>query len=622
MNDGNDRKRKRRNWLSFNLFSLMAIITIVALFFIWRQHRLEKQLIDQWIDTVLAAANNPALPNTGTNAPSLLCPGNLSKSQQFNFLFKAINRQPTSERRNCVLKIFAEQFPERAHDVFVKIATTTEHIPLKRNAILLASLYRIEADVNEFERFIDHDDPLIRVAAIDAIGIIHKPAFEIPIGDRARIVVLNSRPNIDLTAIRKHLFSSFQYWPRKFKWDSVTDLEVPEKLQQQILDRMLNDPNSDVRSAAARLLGNHTPETYQLRIAEWGVWINDNEELVLTRSVLDEVPDFVHRTNDSIEEITENRQLFVPVTKPIIHFQVDQPLVIDLSIRIARGRPWFVYPIPDDYSLEGISIFSDPEMSGEHYRLMDPGRESRIAFQKENDLRAGYPWLLPRLQTKSTNVISEVGFRWQSLIAVPEKTDWMNLEPITDKRFAWWKRLREVPTAWISNRGDSDRFLYYDGPTRRSSPIRAQLQKSDVEVMIPSDFPLDVPRTRHLFFIEVTDGQISAIDQEVTFEREPRLRTEYSLPIDELPLKDDAVKKRLIEILVDQGLQTKEAEGLVDCWTPQFFETNGKRLLTVFGTQEYDHLCPMEVSPTPTELVRVGIVLTEFHSERTFRPSK
>lgn len=610
MNDGNGRARGRRNWLSFNLLTLMAIITAVALFFIWRQHRLEKQAIDQWIDAVLAASDNPALPYVRYNAQSIQCPAKLSESQQFNFLFKSLNRQTTSERRNCVLKIFAEHFPERAHEAFLEIAATTEHIPLKRNAILLAGLYRIEADVNDFKQYLDHEDPLIRAAAIDAIGIIYKPSFQIPVGKNSNLVVLNSRPNIDLTPIKRHVFGDQNTWPGEFQWPSVADLDVPEKLQQLVLDRLLNDKDAGVRAAAARLLRNHVPDDYQLRIAEWGVWINDNEHLVLTRSILDEIPEFVHRTNDSIDDIAKDRQIFLPVTKPILHFQVDQPLVIDLSIRIYFGRPWFVYPIADDYSIEGIPLMLKSRARTPDFGRLEP--DSQIQLEDGQHFRSGYPWLLPSKQTTHADQIMEVGFRWQTLIALPQKADWMQLEPITEKKFAWWDRLRRVPTAWISNRGDSDRFLYYDGPTACPSPIHAQLAKSDVEVSVPTDFPLKSPSSRHLFFIEVTDERIAGVEEQVEFEREPRHRIDYSLPIDKLPLEDDAVKKRLTEILAEHGLQPEEAKGLVDCWTPQFFETKGKRLLTIFRTEEYNQLCPIEVSPTPTELVRVGIVLTEF----------
>ena len=45
-------------------------------------------------------------------------------------------------------------------------------------------------------------------------------------------------------------------------------------------------------------------------------------------------------------------------------------------------------------------------------------------------------------------------------------------ELANDPRFAWWNRLRKVNSSWLSNRGESERFLYYDGPTNLTSPYR------------------------------------------------------------------------------------------------------------------------------------------------------
>jgi hypothetical protein len=45
-----------------------------------------------------------------------------------------------------------------------------------------------------------------------------------------------------------------------------------------------------------------------------------------------------------------------------------------------------------------------------------------------------------------------------------------------DPKFAWWTRLRDVESSWVSSRGESDRFLYYDGPTVRPAPLHVKLE--------------------------------------------------------------------------------------------------------------------------------------------------
>ena len=79
-----------------------------------------------------------------------------------------------------------------------------------------------------------------------------------------------------------------------------------------------------------------------------------------------------------------------------------------------------------------------------------------------------------------------------------------------------------------------------------------------------------------------------------------------------LPLRGDAVVQQLRTMLTSYGLTPAEAEGLIAAWTPQFFQTEGRRFLLRMSAADYDWQCPMQVRPKPTEVVRLGLVLTEF----------
>jgi hypothetical protein len=70
-------------------------------------------------------------------------------------------------------------------------------------------------------------------------------------------------------------------------------------------------------------------------------------------------------------------------------------------------------------------------------------------------------------------------------------------------------------------------------------------------------------------------------------------------------------KKHFLAMLTDYGLTADEAAGLADVWKHQFWETPGKRLLVVLSAKDYDAMCPLRMRPKPTELVRLGILLTE-----------
>ena len=40
-----------------------------------------------------------------------------------------------------------------------------------------------------------------------------------------------------------------------------------------------------------------------------------------------------------------------------------------------------------------------------------------------------------------------------------------------DAKFDWWRRLRAVECSWVNNGDESERFLYYDGPTMLRCPV-------------------------------------------------------------------------------------------------------------------------------------------------------
>ena len=602
----------RKWWATFSLKSLLVLTALSAIFVTWRVYQFEHGTVNQWIDSVLAHNEIKPLGVEGITQNDALvgCQIDISTSQQIKLLMKSLNWLPTPERRNCVLKIFAEQFPDKAHDLFVQIAEDSKHELLTRNAILLASLFRIESDIIRFNKFLEDDSPEVRSAAIDAIGVIHAPSFSMPVGldNMANSIIFDSDPRINLKYLKDHLkppVNPGRSWGGdQFAWKDASNRILVNPIKDKIKSLLTNDPSPQVRSAAARAARNWNPENYRLRVAEWGVWINEDENLTLAQSIIDEIPPFVHRVGNDMASITNGRtNSIIVVTKPIIHFEVNAPMVVDVSVRIRAGRPWFGFPMPDDFATTGTT----GQMGTPKNLPRDIPKELNLV--ELTQIGEGYPWLIPGHTKNYANTLTDVGFRWQTLLALPEKADWMNLEPVSDDKYAWWNRLRQVPASWISNRQDSERFLYYDGPTEHPSPVSATLNNDQLTVSVPNEyyFRESLPRT-HLF-MQVKDGALSAH----RFDHEFQISTRnIKIPVADTPIKGENVEKVLLAVLIAKGLNTKEAQGLIDCWRPQFFETEGQRLLTLFDKVEYETLCPLSVSPTPTELARVGIVLTEF----------
>ena len=604
--------KRKSFWRTFSVRTLLVLTALASCFVAWRVYQFERGTVNDWIDAVLAKTDDVQSPTFPPSFSEVVpCPGDLPKATQINLLMKSLRWLPTAERRTCVLKIIAEQFPSEAHDLFWEIYETTPHDSLRRDAMLLTSLFRIERDVDYLEKYLDDPNPEIRAAAIDAIGVVHKPSFALPVGvdNSPGRMVYKSNPPIWLQPIQQQLAkgSTTPNNGFQFVWEDPEDRLVSDQVRNRIKELWLSDSSEEVRSAAARAMRNWSPKNYQLRVAEWGVWINDGEELTLAQSIIDEIPPFVHRVGNDLASISAGRaQSIIFVSKPIIHVSVDQPLVIDLSVWIKDGQPWFGFPMPDDFSVRGSGF------GGRMFPAFDETGSNENGFEPLTQLREGYPWMAPSHQLHMALSFEDVGFRWQTLFASPEKLDWMTLEPITDERYAWWERLRKVNSSWISNRGESERFLYYDGPTEHPSPV-VVVQTSN-GVSVTNNYPL-APRMEfnsRLLFIEVKGDNVFASEE--TFASTSR-RTPGKVVSDvDMPIRGDEVEKRLLACLTDLGLNDDEAQGLIDCWRPQFLETEGRRMLTIFGKNEYDQLCPIRISPPPTELSRVGIVLTELGS--------
>jgi hypothetical protein len=214
--------------------------------------------------------------------------------------------------------------------------------------------------------------------------------------------------------------------------------------------------------------------------------------------------------------------------------------------------------------------------------------------------------------------VHSVGLRWQSLILSPQRQAWMSPPEVPDDpRFRWWLKLREVPSAWIAREGETERFLYYDGPTTARSPLVATLEGDNL-ALSPCDVFNESGRTSRDYFPDKQKSCLLVDSREMpvqgcAFRPVSVLGGRHVMALkDQTWFSGDDVERALLEMLLQQGLNGAEAAGLLDSWRERFFQSPGQRLLTLLTRSEYDRMCPLKVRPEPTEIVRVGIVLREF----------
>lgn len=634
-------KKLRFSFLRFRLRTLMLVVTLCC-FGTWGKLQYDwyckLSLAAKWVEPLVnAPAMSPELMSSqffGLPQQTFPAAKGIKSQQELEFLEIAITRLSQPKQRIAGLKILVESRKEQSRPLLVNLLALSRHPDTKAVLIRLIGLGREESSIPKIMPYLDDPEPRVRAAAAEALGFMHQPSYDVPVGISGwnpKLLHYLSDPPIEV--------SSLHGFPTTAKdFPATSKIAVPAGLRPKLETMMLSGATSEERTAAARALLAWPPESFKLRLAEWGVWIEDAGELKLVQSVLDEIPPFVHQTGNRVGSFADRVQQIMIVTKPIVHLTCDKPLVVDLEILIRHGRPWYAYPMPDDFTLDVDNQEMDVhEVPGKNEELVIELASPILSPPQESDrlqplasLSEGYPWLLPNHRVVGSvsgwmgsgdNIVTSMGLRWQSVIVSPQKQPWMALPDVgSDPRYAWWKSLREVPSCWVTNQGETERFLYYDGPTRAHSPISTCFDGQQLTVVAQPIFDRDgrglltedsgkpAVQPRAGFLIRVTDNGV--IGQEFEIPGASSGMVILNTPTSGAQTSDK-VATRFLQLLVKAGLTKEEAGGLIASWRKQFFETTGTRLLTILSRHDYDEMCPLNIRPVPAEIVRVGIVLAE-----------
>ena len=561
------------------------------------------------------------------------CPPQVSEAEKIPTLVAgAVGLESSNERVSC-LKILAEQYPLDCLDALAQIALRSNDAETQRIAIHLISLFRDVDVLPRLSRFAKSEDPKVRAARLDCIGFTRKPTYEYAVAGSGgwgavtgtiecsppistfQIFLKGNQPNFPPPLTRSYIDAEdMSSVPVPFQLKN----DFPDHYRYELEQVMLADDSSpEARAAAARAIVAWPPHDYQLRYAEWGVWINSEGQFHLVDSIIDEIPKFVHRTGNELESFTDRLTIPMIITKPVIHLTTNKPMAIDLDVAFNNGRPWFAFPRPDDFQL-----------------LVTWGREtddSAIADLKQSEsgqilkVREGYPWILPSHRQYATlqgngGEIGGLGLHWQSAIVSPSKLAWMN-PPVVDPdpKYKWWSDLRDVQCSWVSNLNESERFLYYDGPTLAKSPVDINYSQGKA-VFAKQKLFSEEANVGSLALSEILnsenardrDGFYIKVDENGASGKHLMLSDGVEVDLEDLELSDSkSIRALMLEKLKEAGLNEHEANGLIKCWTPAFFEEPGQRIVFLLHKEEYDLMCPMEIRPLPTETARVGLVLTE-----------
>ncbi len=488
-------------------------------------------------------------------------------------------------------------------------------------------------DVPLMERFLDDVRPIVREAAIDGLGILALdypgPVVLVRSGSPSGLACV---PRIDL---RSWVENSVLPGERDNSGDVPYSIKLSEKTRNRFADSLADGKTAGERQAAASVMVSCPPAGYRLRLAEWGVWMSDGGDLKMVQTELAGIPPFVHRTGNRIVEFKErDGPQSQVVLKPVIHLTVSQTMAVDLAVRIRFGRPWFAYPKPDDFEVAwGLPPVGSGMLVQGVPKLLRPLDAPNFGVLSGH--HAGYPWLRPgyaltgnrdwRFKGDEHDIL-EVGLRWQRMIVSPEQLAWMRPPDVPPgQQYTWWTRLRRVNCSWVSSQNESERFLYYDGPTQLKARLGVTLVQDVVrfDTRAPDNrpWPEQVLGGEQQLRRTLRGGDPKPLPHGgaliVSVDRTgikgawiERADAGVSQPLSDLPLAGPVVESHLAAA-IRRSLYADEAAAMIDCWRETFFAKPGLRVLLLLSAEEYDALCPLTIRPRPTERARVGIVWYE-----------
>ncbi|MCL2649034.1 MAG: hypothetical protein FWD61_18880 [Phycisphaerales bacterium] len=565
---------------------------------------------------------------------------NLDNNDFETIMRYGVSRLWSARLRTATLSLWAKS--SLYHETSPLMRTLRELVDHEKDAkVRLTMLQMIAVGINledlpRFASLLHSPDLRERLVAIDAIAV-----FQDTMNFRRRIdffdpSAIDSDPAINVSTLA--IDQSMQRLERINSGNFHASMETIKTtlaklgLRDQLWTMATSAQSSAEREAARRALVGWVDRGYQLRVAEWGVWLADGAKLKMGQQVTEAIPPFVHTTGDSAESMRARmaEPNMIVVTKPIVHITTSERMCLDVAVSIRLGRPWYVYPMPDDYDIcppYPSGCFPSASIGVRPLSSLDPPAN----FKPLTGLRTGPSWLLPhqkvwKASPINPDLIESWGVRWESLLVTPSLDPAMILPEVPpDLKHDWWKKLRNVPSDYLTNRGETERFLYYDGPTHSTLPLRVELRGNLLSVRLAHPDVSSATDDDKLALGNDYSGRkltLNALFVEVPREageegegggRAGKL-TRIGEKSGELPLPQtsDHPVDQLRNMLLGEGLTAPESDGLIASWNDTFFKTPGKRLLLFLSQEDYDEFCPMTVTPKPTERVRVGIVLIEF----------
>ena len=302
-------------------------------------------------------------------------------------------------------------------------------------------------------------------------------------------------------------------------------------------------------------------------VHEWGVHITGAAHLVGTpaqrdprpvvpqpvlgppRELIDGLPTFVGRHDLEYRPRMEFREW----DKPVLHFYGDVAGEITVEIRTPQGRPLAYWPLPQ--------LIEQTD-----WGRMSSGVTDAVAMRWTGRLSAAVP----------AGALPQVGAGH------------------------WWQRCREVPGRYLTTATGTERFLFYEGTSRRSPSVRAHLGRPDaINVFEGHNKPLAGP-----VVVIVNDAGSLRLGAPAI----PAQASRFSIETEPVADDGEAILAACRAQWEAFGMSAVEARMIVEVWREDLLGRPGFLVIARMAPDEYEAMFPLTITPKPDQLVRVGLV--------------
>lgn len=317
----------------------------------------------------------------------------------------------------------------------------------------------------------------------------------------------------------------------------------------------------------------------QYKLHEWGVFPTPRNAAWAKQDMLAEWASFP----SFFRGVLPGRKLFSPselkpnlgiliIDKPLVYIHNENMTAIDMKVTFQQGRPVVWWPP----AIEPASVQQSKTTKHLRFKFVATGNAGQA--------------------TPTGKALNRV------LIPKVKDGHWLNhLRNVKSSRITVTGG--KIPSS--PSRGFAEQFIYYDGIMPAPKTPVAKRDEENILLHTSSDHDwLDV------LVIERIDGRIrvsswlnklAAGTNETTFKFKDITANESAARA--------TLQAELLERLVTAGLYKDEADALVKVWSPGLFERDGLQLFYRIPQRTYDQWLPLELTPKPTNIVRVGLVV-------------